>query len=122
LYCHSAGEAFVIFHVKNTVDGCGNQTQIVIIKDGFAKWVGQLNIDLLEYDFQTYAAHENLMLHFILGLDLRQSDLKNELAVFSARLKKDREDIGSAQEFTMTSYHAGRPELDQPEMARGPKK
>ena len=32
--------AFVIFHVKNTVDGCGNQnSEIVIIKDGFAKWV-----------------------------------------------------------------------------------
>ncbi|MFY9790583.1 MAG: hypothetical protein WAJ99_05340 [Candidatus Sulfotelmatobacter sp.] len=114
--------AFVIFHVKNTVDGCGNQTQIVIIKDGFAKWVGQPNIDLLENAYENYATHENLMLHFILGLDLRQTDLKNEMLVFCSRLQQDRKHIHDAQEFTMTSYHAGRPELDQPEMVRRPKK
>jgi hypothetical protein len=32
--------AFVIFHVKNTVDGCGNQTQIVIIEG----WVREMGI------------------------------------------------------------------------------
>lgn len=114
--------AFVIFHVKNSVDGCGNQTQIVIIKDRFAKWVGQPNIDLLENAYGEYATHENLMLHFILGLDLRQPDLKNEMMVFCSRLQQDRKHIHEAQEFTMTSFHAGRPELDQPEMVRPPKK
>jgi len=113
--------AFVIFHVKNSIDGCGNQTQIVIIKDGFAKWVEQPNIDLLENAYGQYAMHENLMLHFILGLDLRQPDLKNEMLVFCSRLQKDRKDIHDAQEFTMTSFHAGRPELDQPQMVRPPK-
>jgi len=108
--------AYVIFHVKNTVDGCGKQTQIVILKDGFASWISQSNLNLLEGAFDNYVTHENLMLHFILGLDLRQPNIEHELTVFGLRLKKNREDINSAQEFVMTSYRSGETPVDQPEM------
>jgi 20S proteasome alpha/beta subunit len=110
--------AFVIFHVKNTVDGCGSQTQIVILKNGHAAYVSQPNINLLECAFEEYSLHENMMLHFILGLDLMMDDIKSELMVMSTRLKKDREDIGHAQQFTLSSYHRGRRPLEQPEMVR----
>jgi hypothetical protein len=92
------------------------------LKDGFAKWVSQSNISLLEAAFDAYATHENLLLHFILGLDLRHADMKNELLAFSSKLQRSRNDIHSAQEFTLTSFRAGESPLDQPEMVRGPRK
>ncbi len=110
--------AYVMFHVKRNVDGCGNQTQIVVIKGAYAQYLSQENINLLEYSFDQYAAYETLMAHFILGLDLTESKIEHELAKFAARLKKLRIDIHDAQRFQMTSYRAGIRPIDEPEITR----
>lgn len=108
--------AYVMFHVKRNVDGCGNQTQVVVIKDAYAQYISQENIDLLEYSFDQYAAYETLMAHFILGLDLTESKIEHELEKFGARLKKLRVDIHDAQRFHMTGRRAGVRPVDQPEI------
>jgi len=110
--------AYILFQVKNTADGCGKETQIVIIKDGHAAYLSQDNINLLEYAFEERARTENLFLHFSLGLDLPEDDIKTTLARFSFLLDKSRKDVIDCQRFKMSSYHAGKRPLDEPEMMR----
>ncbi len=85
--------AYILYHVKNTVDGCGHETQIVIIKDGRAKYVSQDNIDLLDYEFDQRAAVENQLVHFGIGCDLPGEDENNALARIGSMLLKERGDV-----------------------------
>ena len=68
--------AYILFHVKHSVDGCGNETQIVIMKDGYAGYLSPSNIELLEHYFDERAAYENRLLHFGLGMDSPEDDIK----------------------------------------------
>jgi hypothetical protein len=108
--------AYIMFNVKNNVDGCGNETQIVILKDGHAEYLSDRNIFMLEHSFREYQADEVLMLHFALGLDLRQPDMDSELVMFGRTLKQTRRDIEMAQRFELSGFRAGVRPVDQPQV------
>jgi len=110
--------AYVLFHVKHSVDGCGNETQIVILKNGYAEYVSPSNIELMENYFEERAALENQLLHFSLGMELPDGDINYTLARFSSILSKNRKDIIDCQNFKMSSYRRGKRPVDQPEMRR----
>jgi hypothetical protein len=108
--------AYIMFHVKNNVEGCGNETQIVILKDGHAEYLSDRNISMLEHSFGEYQADEVLMLHFALGLDLRKPDIETELGVIGFQLKQTRRDMEMAQRFVLTGFRAGVRPVDQPQI------
>lgn len=108
--------AYIIFHVKHSVDGCGNETQIVIVKDGYAAHVSPSNIQLMEHYFEELAAYENQLLHFGIGMELPEEKVDHTLARFSSLLLKNRENIMQCQEFKMSSYRRGARPVDQPEV------
>ena len=110
--------AYVVFHVKHSVDGCGNETQIVILKNGYAEYVPAPNIELMENYFDERALLENQLLHFSLGMDLPEDDIKFTLARFSSILQKNRKDIIDCQNFKMQHYRRGERPVDQPEIRR----
>jgi 20S proteasome alpha/beta subunit len=110
--------AFVIFKVKESVEACGNHTQIAIIKNGYAEYLSQPKIDMLEYAFDEYGAFETLAFQFILGLDLTEANIENELAKFSAKLRSIRTDIETTHRFDMARRRAGVRPTDEPEIRR----
>lgn len=110
--------AYILFHVKHSIDGCGNETQIVIVKDGFAEYIDPANIGLLQHYFDERAAYENQLLHFGLGMELPEDDVKHTLARFSSLLLENRKRIIDLQDFRMSSYQRGRRPVDQPEVRR----
>jgi hypothetical protein len=110
--------AYITYQIKNSVDGCGKETQIVTIKEGHAAYLSQDNITLLEHAFEERTRQENLTLHFSLGLDFTADDVNFALARFSSLLLKNRNDIKDCQRFKMSSYHFGKRPLDEPEMMR----
>lgn len=110
--------AYILFHVKHSIDGCGNETQIVIMKDGYAAYVSSSNIELLEHYFDERAAYENQLLHFGIGMDLPEDDIKHTLARFSSLLLKNRQNVIDCQNFNMSSYQRGKRPVDQPEVTR----
>ena len=110
--------AYILFHIKHSVDGCGNETQIVIMKDSYAAYLSPSNINLLEHYFDERASYENQLLHFGIGMDLPEDDINHTLARFSALLLKNRESVIDCQNFKMSSYQRGRRPIDQPEVRR----
>jgi 20S proteasome alpha/beta subunit len=59
--------AFTIFHVKETVDGCGRGTHITILRDGGAWYVKPEVIEELEVCFRKLADFEKAAINFVLN-------------------------------------------------------
>jgi hypothetical protein len=105
---------YIMLNVKKTVDGCGNETQIAYLKNGCANYVSPGNIEVLERKFSEHARYGNLMLHFILGLPVKDEDA--ELDKFSSVLRKLREEITVTRLIRMEFQSAGIRPLDQPQL------
>jgi hypothetical protein len=88
------------------------------MKEGYAGYVSPSNIGRLEHYFDERAAYENQLLHFGLGMDQPEDDVKHTLARFSSSLLKNRENVIDCQNFKMSSYQRGKRPVDQPEVRR----
>ena len=71
--------AYVVFQVKEHVDGCGNDTDIVFLDDNGAHWVDRARVRTLENLFREYSHIEAGLLHFMF-------DTKNDLELDKSKL------------------------------------
>jgi hypothetical protein len=65
--------AYVMYFVKQSVEGCGKDTHIVAIQaDGYAYSVEIPRIEAMESDFQRYADAEDWSVRYVLGMGPRR--------------------------------------------------
>jgi hypothetical protein len=57
--------AYVVFHVKECIDGCGNETDIVILKNNGARYISRDNCIALEALFKKYLNLDRELFHTV---------------------------------------------------------
>ncbi len=72
--------AYVVFQVKEHVDGCGNETDIIFLRDDGIHWVDREKVTELEGLFREYSHLEARLIHFIFSAQ-RDSDAAASKAV-----------------------------------------
>lgn len=81
--------AYVMFTVKQSVDGCGKDTQMIVIpKSGKAYVIEVSRMELFEREFQRYADQELGALRYVLGEGARKPS--NALREFRSNLARIR--------------------------------
>ncbi len=83
--------AYVIFHVKSYVIGCGMDTHVTVLKDGNAKYLSRDTISMLEYHFQAYLDVDAQAVNYLIGRPVR--DEARARAALSSWLAGARSDI-----------------------------
>ena len=62
--------AYVVFHVKSYVEGCGMDTHVTILTKGKAFYVSELTMSLLEEQFQRYMQFDATAVNYLSGRPL----------------------------------------------------
>jgi len=62
--------AYVVYHVKSYVAGCGMDTHVTMLKGGRASYLSEEMIDSLEHQFSSYMAFDVQAVHFLIGRGL----------------------------------------------------
>lgn len=103
--------AYVMYLVKQYQDGCGNETHIVILKNGHARYMTHGKVEMYEHSFPDFMAYENRALHFALGISPLSEidDLKQQLEGLRTR-------IVFTHRTGVATWQAGIRTTDQPEM------
>ncbi len=58
---------YIVYQVKETVDGCGSETSVAILKGNDAKYLSRQRIEATEKVFQQYRRLESEALHYVLN-------------------------------------------------------
>ena len=83
--------AYVIFHVKSYVEGCGMGTHVTVLKDGNAQYLSDETISTLEQHFQAYMEFDALAVNFIGGRSLK--DEGEALGTLNTFLRETRKGV-----------------------------
>ncbi len=59
--------AYTIFLVKEFVEGCGKNTEVVVLDGGQARMLADSDIALMEYHFNHALKLDSMMVHYIIG-------------------------------------------------------
>lgn len=89
--------AYVVFRVKEHIDGCGHDTDIVVLHGGGAQYANRKKIRQLEEIFREYSWLEAGMLHHALRPE--QLEVEKECERLSKRLETLRAEIASIDLF-----------------------
>jgi hypothetical protein len=82
--------AYVIYQVKEYIEGCGKKTQVVVLKHGKGEYLSKEKIALLEYRFGSYSDLNTLSLNYILGRPVKDEKAAAEtLAKYLSLIRRD---------------------------------
>jgi hypothetical protein len=95
--------AYVVFHVKQYVEGCGKDTQIVVLRDGDGYALEVERVEALENEFRKYMDSEERSLLYVLG---RGSDRR--LRHVATELETLRDSIVGLPSAALSTTESGR--------------
>lgn len=75
--------AYVVFHVKECIPGCGKETDIVCLRGGAPHFVGRAEVKTLEEIFRRYSQVEATLLH-----DIFNESEKRDIRMMSREVRK----------------------------------
>jgi 20S proteasome alpha/beta subunit len=67
--------AYVVFHVKEHIEGCGKHTHVVVLQNGHGEYLSPETIAALEYRFNNYLDFDALAINYILGRPVKDEQI-----------------------------------------------
>lgn len=97
--------AYAIYIVKETVEGCGKNTDVYMLQNGKSYQFGRWDQETLDQQFRRYAEAESVVLHHVLG---RSGTLADTLPVLEMTRAAIAEAASKPREFAPARSAVGR--------------